>query len=81
MRLRLGERPSSNPTGDDDCGPPRDESNSIGSGSAFQAEDFCGGKASSGETGELSSMMSCVERFLATLGLITNAGVAKYGPA
>ncbi len=60
----------------------RDESNSMGSGRVFHAVGEAGGEHPSGETGELSSMMSWVERFRGTLVLLmTKAGVEKATPA
>lgn len=72
IRLRLGERGSSKPG---DCST-NEESNSIGSGNALHALADAGGEPSSGPTGELSSIMSWVERFLGTRDLMANAGVA-----
>jgi len=79
IRLRLGERPSWKPSGGDDSGT-SEESISIGSGSVFHAVGGAVGEPSSGEIGELSSMMSWVERFLETLDLMAKAGVAKAAP-
>ena len=84
IRLRLGERPSWSRSGGDDSGT-RDESNSMGSGRDrrvwFHAVGEAGGEHPSGETGELSSMMSWVERFRGTLALLmTRAGVEKASP-
>ena len=54
----------------------------MGSGRVFHAVGEAGGEHPSGETGELSSMMSWVERFRGTLVLLmTKAGVEKATPA
>lgn len=79
IRLRLGERPSWKPSGGDDSGT-SEESSWIDSGSVFHVAGGAVGEPSSGDTGELSSMMSWVERFLDTLDLMANAGVAKGAP-
>ena len=80
IRLRLGGRPSPGSSGEgDDCGM-REESISIDSGSASRLIGKPDGNPSSGDMGELSSIISWVERFLGTLDLMTSAGVAKVAP-
>lgn len=83
IRLRLEDRPSPN-SGDCDCGT-RDESRSMGSGSVFCAVGDPDGNPdsdpSSADMGELSSMISWIERVVGTLDLIANAGVVNGAPA
>lgn len=74
IRLRFGERPSSERSGDD--GGMREDSNSIGSGKALRAAGDADGTSSSPSIGELSSMISWVDLVL-TPGLMASAGVAK----
>lgn len=80
IRLRFGGRPSPGSSGEnEDCGT-REESISIGSGSVLWLVGEPDGDPSSGSMGELSSMMSWVERFLGARELMTSAGVAKGAP-
>jgi hypothetical protein len=53
----------------------------MGSGSVVRAVGDADGEPSSGEIGELSSIMSWVERFLGTRDLMASAGVVKAPPA
>jgi hypothetical protein len=79
IRLRFGERSSLSSDGEGDCGT-RDESNSMGSGRSSRAVGDADGEPSSWEMGELSSMISWVERVLGARDLMARAGVAKEGP-